>query len=333
MPRKKPNQHQPLSVEQARSKIAKAVSDLMAGHDPGVISFHLKPTKKADQTYPLRLTGQQRASLIHATRIRNKLKERLRGVGVGTQVIGFTRTELDHLHDEIGQAAMFAPAPDKRRLVAVLHRVSDLLSDDLAGLLDDETPRTRKTAPKTNDLIYQFKVTLLDIKPAIWRRIRVPDGTLADLHEYIQAAFGWWNYHLHQFDIDGERYGPTAPDELDFGLEMRDEAEVTLSKLIPKAGRKPRWVYEYDFGDGWRHEVVFEGFSPVDPKTKYPLCVEGERACPPEDCGGPWGYADYLAAVTDPRHEQHDEMLDWRGPFDPDAFDAKLATRAMRKVR
>jgi hypothetical protein len=159
--------------------------------------------------------------------------------------------------------------------------------------------------------------------------MQVPDGTLADLHEYLQAAFGWWNYHLHQFAIDGERYGPPARDDMDFGLEMIDETEVPLSQLIPKSGRKSRWLYEYDFGDGWRHEILFEGFAPADPEAKYPQCVEGERACPPEDCGGPWGYADYLA---DPHHERHEELLAWRGPFDPEAFDAKQATRAMRKV-
>ena len=332
MPRKKQPDDKPLSVEQARGKIAKAVRDLLAGNDPGPITFRLKPTRKADETYPLKLTPQQRESLIHCTRIRNKLKERLKEAGGGTQVVGVTRKELDHLNDELGQAAMYVAGPDKKRLVAVLRRVADLLAEDHAGLLGEEKPKARRTAPTTGDLIYQFKVTLLDIKPAIWRRVRVPDCTLADFHEYIQAALGWENYHLHQFDIDGERYGPAAPDDTDFGLEMRDEAGVTLGRLIPKAGRKPRWVYEYDFGDGWRHEIVFEGFVAVDPKAKYPQCVEGERACPPEDCGGPWGYADYLAAVADPKHEQHEDMLEWRGPFDPEAFDPKKATREMRKV-
>ena len=153
---------------------------------------------------------------------------------------------------------------------------------------------------RKTDLLYQFKITLLDIKPAIWRRIQVPDCTLVDLHEYIQAAFGWENYHLHQFDIDGVRYGQPAPDGDDFGMDFEDETDVLLSKLLPKSGRKSPWIYEYDFGDGWRHEVLFEGFPPVDPKAKYPLCLEGERACPPEDCGGPWGYADYLAAIAIP---------------------------------
>jgi len=100
------------------------------------------------------------------------------------------------------------------------------------------------------DLLFQFKVTLLDIRPAIWRRIQVPDCTPGDLHEYIQAAFGWWNYHMHQFEIDGERYGAPAPDDMDFGLELRDETDVLLSTLVPKSGQRRHWMYEYDLGDG-----------------------------------------------------------------------------------
>lgn len=332
MPRKKqPADDKPLSIEEARVKIAKAMNDLVSGNYSGPISFRLKPTKKPGEMYPLKLTQQQRESLIHCTRIKNNIKERLQEAGEGTQVVGVTRKELDHLNDEIGTAAVYAPSPHKKRLVAVLHKVAELFASDRVGLLGEETPKTRKTPPKKGDLLYQFKITLLDVKPAIWRRIQVPDCTLVDLHEYIQAVFGWENYHLHQFDIDGERYSQPAPDGDDFGLDFKDETDVLLSKLIPKSGRPSRWIYEYDFGDGWRHEVLFEGFPPADPKAKYPLCVEGERACPPEDCGGPWGYADYLAAIRDPRHEQHEEMLEWRGPFDPSAFDVKKATKEMRK--
>ncbi|MBP89731.1 MAG: hypothetical protein CMJ64_24005 [Planctomycetaceae bacterium] len=172
---------------------------------------------------------------------------------------------------------------------------------------------------------------LLEISPAIWRRIQVRDCTLADLHDQIQAAFGWWNYHMHQFEIDGERYGPSSPDDFDFGMEMLDESGVLLSQLLPESGKRAKWIYEYDFGDGWRHEIVFEGYPPIDKKVKYPLCVEGERACPPEDVGGPWGYAEYLEAMADPQHERHEELMEWRGPFDPDEFDAKKVTREMRK--
>jgi hypothetical protein len=333
MPHKHPNHNKPLSVEQARAKIAKAMRDLVAGHDPGPITFRLKRTKKAGEPYPLRLTQEQRESMIHATRIKNKVKERLQKAGEGTQIVGFTLKELDHLNDELGQAALYAPGPDKKRLVAVLRKVTDLLAEEHAGVFEGVTPNTRKTAPKTGDVIYQFKITLLDIKPAIWRRIQVSDCTLADLHEYIQAAFGWWNYHLHQFGIDGERYGPPAPDDMDFGLETIDETDVRLNKLIPTSGRKSHWIYEYDFGDGWRHEVLFEGFPPADPRAQYPQCVAGERACPPEDWGGPWGHADYLTALADPQNERHEELLEWRGPFDPEAFDVKKATREMRKLK
>jgi len=191
-----------------------------------------------------------------------------------------------------------------------------------------EAPAAGKRGSKNSDLVYQFKITLRDIKPAIWRRIQVPDCTLDQFHEFIQSAFGWNNYHLHEFEIDGVRYGEPSDD--DFGEDAEDETEVDLSQLLPKSAKRARWHYTYDFGDGWRHEVVFEKFPPHDPKAKYPLCLEGERACPPEDCGGPWGYADFVDAVADPKHERHEELLEWSGPFDPEAFDAKKATKEMR---
>src|SRR5205814_3848664 len=121
--------------------------------------------------------------------------------------------------------------------------------------------------PKRPDFRCQFKITLLDITPAIWRRIQVPDCTLTELHEYIQAAFGWENYHLHQFEIDGVKYSQPAPDGDDFGMEFEDETQVVLSKLLPKSAKQIRWIYEYDFGDGWRHEVLFGGFLQRDPKV------------------------------------------------------------------
>ncbi len=232
--------------------------DLMAGNDPGPITFRLKRSRKADETFPLRLTQQERE---HDPRH----PDQEQGEGVPPTSRGRHVGRQLHLEGtgpperRTRPSGLYAPGPDKKRLMAVLHKVTDLLSEEHASVLEGVVPMTRKTAPKTGDLIYQFKVTMLDIKPAIWQRIQVPDCTLADLHEYIQAAFGWWNYYMHQFDIDGERYGPPAPDDMDFGLEIIDEMDMPLSKLIPKSGRKPRWIYEYDFGDGWRHEVLFEG--------------------------------------------------------------------------
>jgi len=196
-----------------------------------------------------------------------------------------------------------------------------------------ERPTTGLTTAKSTDVIYQIKITLRNIKPPIWRRIQIPDCTLADLHEYLQAAFGWGNYHLHEFEIDREHFGPFDPDAWRCAAEVLDEAMFTLGKLLKHSGRKPRWLYTYDFGDGWKHEILIEGSQLADPAAKYPRCVKGSRACPPEDCGGPWGYEDYIDAIADPTHDRHGEMLEWRGPYDPEAFDAEQATIAMSRVR
>jgi Plasmid pRiA4b ORF-3-like protein len=326
-----PDDDKPLTPAQARQKLQKGLSDYLAGNGPEAIVFRLKRTKKASETYPLKLTQQQRETLLQFTHLSRNLKKKIEQAEEGTQIVPVTWNELHKLNDETGQAAVYARNADKKRLMAVMGRVVKFFEEEHAEVFGTEVPNARKRRPAKTDLLFQFKITLLDIKPAIWRRIQVPDCTLVDLHEYIQAAFGWENYHLHQFEIDGVQYSQPAPDGDDFDMDFEDETDVLLSKLIPKSSRKSRWIYEYDFGDGWRHEVLFEGFPPSDPKANFPQCVEGQRACPPEDCGGPWGYADYIAAIADPENEQHEEMLEWRGSFDPEAFDAKKATKEMRK--
>ena len=183
-----------------------------------------------------------------------------------------------------------------------------------------------------SERLYQFKITLNDSKPPIWRRIQVKNGTLDKLHERIQTAMGWTNSHLHEFEIDGERYGD--PELLDDGFEDFDCVDSTVTKIseiVPKNGKRFQFLYEYDFGDGWSHEVLFEGCLRAEKGRRYPMCIEGERACPPEDVGGIWGYSDYLEALADPKHEQHEEFLEWRGPCDPDKFDAAKATKMMRR--
>ncbi len=327
-----PDDDKPLTPAQARQKLQMGLEDYMASNGPETIVFRLKRTKKASETYPLKLTQQQRETLLQFTQLSRNLTKKIEQAGEGTQIVHVTWNELHKLNDETGQAAVYAPSADKKRLMAVMSRVVKFFEEEHAEVFDLEAPTTRKRGPTKSDLLFQFKITLLGIKPAIWRRIQVPDCTLADLHEYIQAAFGWENCHLHQFEIDGVRYSQPAPDGGDFGMDFEDETDVLLSKLLPKSAKRTRWVYEYDFGDGWRHEILFEGFPPIDPKVKAPLCLEGERACPPEDCGGPPGYVNYLDAIADPEHEQHDEMMEWRGPFDPLAFAAKKATKEMRKV-
>jgi pRiA4b ORF-3-like protein len=327
------DEDKPLTPQQAREKLQKGLRDYLAGNDPGPIVFRLKRTKKASETYPLKLTQKQRQTLLQFTHLGRSLKKKIEQAGEGTQVVGVTWNELDKLNEETGQAAVYAPSSDKTRLMAVQTKLIKFFDAEHAEVFALEAPKPRTRRLTKSNLLYQFRIALLDIKPTIWRRIQVLDCTLPDLHRYIQAAFGWWDYHLHQFEIDGVTYRQPAPDGDDFDTDFEDETDVLLSKLLPKSAKRSRWTYEYDFGDGWGHEVLFEGFPPIDPKAKYPICLEGERACPPEDCGGPSGFGDYLAAIADPEHEQHAEMLGWRGPFDPEAFDAKKATREMRKMK
>jgi len=322
-----------ITMGEAAKRVAKEISKVLHGGESKIISFRLKrPAKKSTAAFPLRLTRPQREAMIHATRLRGGIKKRLQEGDEGRQVVEFSRKELEHLQQEVETAAAFAPSPYKKPLVSVLRQVSDLLNELESSPAGVKQSQRKQRPSKASDLLFQFTITLKDIKPPIWRRIQVNDCSLAELHDIIQEAMGWENYHLYQFTIEGEHYGPPEPDDFDSGLEMIDGSRVMLSQVIPKTGKPFRFRYEYDFGDGWLHEVVFENYADQEPKAKYPACLEGARACPPEDCGGPWGYVEYCEAVADRKHERHKELLEWRGPYDPEAFDAKKATIAMRRA-
>jgi hypothetical protein len=189
---------------------------------------------------------------------------------------------------------------------------------------------TKKSA--TAD-IYQIKVTLRDSKPPIWRRIQVPsDINLGKLHRILQVVMGWTDSHLHQFIVGETYYGEPDPDYRAMGMEMRDEKRVKLNQLV--RGEKSRLRYEYDFGDSWEHELLVEKILPPEPGVRYPLCLKGKGACPPEDVGGVWGYDSFLEAIADPKHPEHDDMLEWvGGEFDPEAFDLDEVNEALRYVR
>jgi len=189
----------------------------------------------------------------------------------------------------------------------------------------------KKPSPKPLTAIYQFKLTLLGIQPTIWRRIQIPDCRLHTLHVHIQSAMGWSNKHFHRFDIKGERHG--IPEHLDYDGDgsIIDSKKIMMSDIVPKDGKKIAFRYTYDFGDNWEHEVLFEGIVEPDPKTKYPICLEGERACPPEDCGGEMGYEHLLEVLNDPKHEEYLDLRQWAGDFNPERFSAKIATWQMRE--
>ncbi len=275
------------------------------------------------ETRPLKLTEPEREAIAHGTRIRAKLRDRIKAEPEGTAIIEFTVKELDHMLDELGTAAEYVPDPYKKWLVAVVRKITDLL--------DPGIPVRRRPA-KIADTLFQFKITLVGTKPPIWRRVHTKDCNLGDLHEIIQTAMGWENSHLHQFVIDGVRYGPPSPGDLDFGLGMKDESKIRLSQLLPKTGKAFRFKYEYDFGDGWLHQILFEGYRPVEKSIKYPICLEGARACPPEDVGGIGGYEQFLEALADPKHERHEEFMEWSGPFDAEEFDPNEATTEMKRA-
>ena len=166
--------------------------------------------------------------------------------------------------------------------------------------------------------IYQLKISLRDIRPPIWRRVQVQSSTtLSDLHLIIQAAMGWYNCHLHSFSIQGIEYGKPEPD---YGLDLRDENKAKLNQVIKQ--EKSKFSYTYDFGDSWEHSILVEKILPKEPKVSYPLCLKAKRACPPEDCGGAWGYMEFLEALQDPQHPEHENFQEWiEGNFDSEFYD------------
>jgi hypothetical protein len=190
------------------------------------------------------------------------------------------------------------------------------------------------TRPLSNGpAIFQVKIAILDIEPAIWRRVLLPaDTTLYDLHDVMQAVFGWWDYHLHQYHVDGRLYALPDPEYDDDLLPPRlDERAVVLRDLLTASSI----IYEYDFGDCWKHLVEIESVAMTqEPGVSYPVCTGGERACPREDCGGTDGYRHLLEALADPAHEEHADLKRWAGRrYDPEKFDPAVANRALRKLR
>jgi hypothetical protein len=184
--------------------------------------------------------------------------------------------------------------------------------------------------PVPSSTVYQFRITLLGIHPPIWRRIQVQDCFLDEFHRHIQGAMGWTDCHHYLFDIDPVIYGRAFEYDSDGQYVVVSASKTLLRTVIPNTQPGFAFRYTYDLGDGWEHQIVFErAFEPV-PKARYPLCVEGERACPPDTCGGVPGYEHLLDVMHDPDDEEYDELLEWAGgDFDPEDFDPKRATRAM----
>ncbi len=179
--------------------------------------------------------------------------------------------------------------------------------------------------------VYRLYVFLPNISPPIWRRIELSsEDSLAQLHELLQIAMGWDGYHLHEFEIRGQRYGvPEA--EFDLPRAVIKASTVKVSTALPRVGES--LLYTYDFGDVWAHAVVLEDIPPAEQQAKYPRIVDGARACPPEDAGGPRGYTRLIDILAKPKHKQHSQMRERVGKsFDIERFSIKAANLLLKQT-
>jgi len=204
----------------------------------------------------------------------------------------------------------------------------------VARLSNGQKGRTKaKPARKAPAMVYTLKVTLLETDPPIWRRLKVSsDTTLVRLDRIIQAAMGWTNSHLHIFTAGGVLYGDPNPE---WDTKVEDERLARLGGIAREVGEA--FIYEYDLGDSWRHQVLVEEIWATSGDAVQPTCLAGERACPPEDCGGVHGYYQTLERLRDPDDEEHKSTKIWiesmtGGPFDPEVFRLGAANRALKAL-
>ncbi|MHB1412242.1 MAG: plasmid pRiA4b ORF-3 family protein, partial [Thermoleophilia bacterium] len=204
-----------------------------------------------------------------------------------------------------------------------IEKFSGMLGIERKVHIDDLLTETAGTGA-----VYQLMVTLRGTEPAIWRRLLVQDTTLDRLSDYLIAAMGWMGGHLHLFMAGGKYYGIPDPE---WNESLLDEDTVKLSDIVSVKQRG--FIYEYDLGDSWQHEVLVESIGPPEPGRRYPVCLEGGLACPPEDVGGIGGFYEFLEAIGDPDHPEHEYLLEWAGGnFDPEAFDLDQVNQALRAI-
>ena len=189
----------------------------------------------------------------------------------------------------------------------------------------------RPPVPSKDQGSYQFKVELEGSKPLIWRRIRVPgDFSLAALHVILQDAMGWENCHMHEFRIGNAGYGSVAEGDDLFAQGMKSDRGARLRDVLPPGKRTFRYIY--DFGDDWVHKITVEEVLSPEAGAPPVLCLAGERACPPEDCGGLYGYFDYLEILKNPGHSEYEEIKDWLGRHDPERFDLDRVNTRLKRL-
>ena len=197
-------------------------------------------------------------------------------------------------------------------------------------------PKKRQSPSPKSAPTYHLTVSLEGVKPLIWRLLQVPgDSNLGWLHAVIQVAMGWTNSHLHQFVLGDRIYSDPSfgLDEFEDDPRVLDENKTAIREIATRA--KSAFVYEYDFGDSWDHRITVEKILDADPTDgRFAQCLDGERACPPEDCGGVWGYEDLLKIIRKPKHKEYKSMMEWLGDtFDPEAFNRDKVNKYLRKLK
>lgn len=179
--------------------------------------------------------------------------------------------------------------------------------------------------------IYQIKAVLKDFKPEIWRRLLISsDVELGNLHKILQTSMGWTNSHLHQFIKNRTYYEPPAPEDMIWDTNGIDYTDIQLNDLLKRP--KEKIIYEYDFGDGWEHTITLEKIRSEDEGLTNPVCIDGARNSPPEDCGGVWGYAKLLEIIQDPAHQEYEMYTEWLpANFDPEYFDSAEINKTLER--
>jgi Plasmid pRiA4b ORF-3-like protein len=276
--------------------------------------------REAGHDYPVKLGSLQRRLIAG---LAPEFSDRLKLSEQNQKVITLKLPEWKTIQQKV-EAGTDLGAFDMRS--RALHQALELIQN----VIEDGS---RNGFIPLSQRLYQFKITLSDVKPPIWRRIQVKNCTVDKLHEHIQTAMGWTNSHLHQFRVDGRLYCDPMLMEEDFDeMNYQDSTTTKIREILPRGGKRFLFEYEYDFGDSWTHEILFEGCLRAEPGCRYPVCVEGERACPPEDIGGTSGYGDFLESLQNVEHDDHEGALKWiGGRFDPEEFDPMKVTRRMRR--
>lgn len=269
----------------------------------------------------LKLSPGQRSTVLQYTTLPDHLAIKVKDETANQ----FTPDELDELLDHVEGVGRRAKGNEKQKLLRIAEKLANLLGSDV-----DAADISKRRSSKKTDCVFQVKITLRGIDPPIWRRIQTKDCSLEKLHALIQVAMGWEFEHPYRFEIGGVEFADVETDEEE---EVRDVRATKLSDVTPASHRRPRLYYEYDFGDEWVHQLIVEERLSPQTSVAYPLCIAGARACPPEDCGGPWGYAELLEALQDSNLPQHGERLEWvGGEFDSEAFDLKTVNKRLATV-